>query len=355
MSRLSSPAAAVTLLLSLTVGMSLAVRSSAEADKSPVVRAVTRVEASQRLLLVFYQSGTDVPYRIVDSSATEDDIERHMNEMAGQNYLYQATIPVSASPVPIPRAVAVPGLTQNVRGVGSGRGQAGVGEALRLVFHSRGLNRYRVVGSGTSAGEVQEQMNAVSVEGYDYHTAIIVAAHWQDLRVGMAGLGDPAAVGVPGVTSNVLSLLPPAIHAPAVAHETAWTTRVGSRSEYRVVDAGSWLRCEEAAREEGAHLVTINGEDEQAWLTKTYRRMGRLWIGFTDEGSEGVWWWTSGEEASYTNWASRTREPSNQWDGGENFAHMNWGPSGEWTDLGPSSPEWSSVTRGIIERPLGDQ
>jgi len=45
-----------------------------------------------------------------------------------------------------------------------------------------------------------------------------------------------------------------------------------------------------------------------------------LWIGFTDQASEGTWEWISGEAVTYTNWASGEPKDAN----GEDYAVMNW-------------------------------
>jgi len=44
-----------------------------------------------------------------------------------------------------------------------------------------------------------------------------------------------------------------------------------------------------------------------------------LWIGFTDQASEGTWEWISGEAVTYTNWASGEPNDAN----GEDYAVMN--------------------------------
>lgn len=199
---------------------------------------------------------------------------------------------------------------------------------------------YRVVESAARAANVERHLNRMARMGYRYHTAIQVVAPQASAQYRR----------IPTGASSVYQSSMPTPRMPA--RETEWVTRPGSGSQYRVIGAGAWNECEAAAREQGAHLVTINDAEEQAWLAETYGDRRFVWIGMTDDGDEGVWRWASGEASDFTNWAPMTDEPNNLWESGEHFAHMNWLQPGLWNDLGPASVEWASVTHGIIERAL---
>ncbi len=105
-----------------------------------------------------------------------------------------------------------------------------------------------------------------------------------------------------------------------------WTFNSETGHYYKRVSCGSWKQCESQAVAEGAHLVTINSAEENAWLIQTFGS-DYLWIGFTDENSEGNWRWVSGEAVTYTNWADA--EPNNL--NIENHSHFTDG--GKWNDL----------------------
>lgn len=106
----------------------------------------------------------------------------------------------------------------------------------------------------------------------------------------------------------------------------------------------TWKDCEKAAINEGSHLVTINDEEEQVWLVQTFGPHETYWIGFTDEGDEGHWYWVSGEPVTYINW--QPGEPSN-YQGIENYGEMdtNWPHNGKWND-----DKEAVLERAIIEK-----
>ena len=61
----------------------------------------------------------------------------------------------------------------------------------------------------------------------------------------------------------------------------------------------------------GGHLVTITSAEEQDFVSNLIKCGNRInyWLGGTDEDTEGVWKWVSGEPFEYDNW--HTGEPSN--------------------------------------------
>ena len=127
---------------------------------------------------------------------------------------------------------------------------------------------------------------------------------------------------------------------------TSWVTNPSNGHRYKLTYRGTWEECESDAVYEGAHLVTINDEDEQNWLIATFGGDEPYYIGFTDKNKERVWEWISGEEVTYTNWSDG--EPNNC--GGDNcededYAEMNNESPGKWNDV-----PGSSQLRAIMEK-----
>ena len=143
--------------------------------------------------------------------------------------------------------------------------------------------------------------------------------------------------------SMILAALIPATGLNAVmAFEVGeWQFNPATKHYYAQVDGLSWDEAEAYAVRLGGHLVTVNDQAEQDWLSATFRGDGLL-IGFSDLASEGRWVWASGERVTYTNWAPG--QPDNfrgEGPGGQDFAVLNWvnpddGVLG-WDDGGGSS------------------
>ena len=64
----------------------------------------------------------------------------------------------------------------------------------------------------------------------------------------------------------------------------------------------NWTAAQEHAELLGGHLVTINDEAEQQWITAQFSNWGNLWIGLNDEVIDSVWAWSDGATSLYRNW-----------------------------------------------------
>jgi hypothetical protein len=127
-----------------------------------------------------------------------------------------------------------------------------------------------------------------------------------------------------------------------------WVLNPANEHYYLVVECGEWSDCEKQAATKGAHLVSVDDQAEQDWLIETVGEEELFWIGLNDEVEEGKWEWASGEPVAFTNWGPG--EPNNKWECGEDYVFFSWRSPGQWNDMGPCSPEWTTVTRAIIEK-----
>ena len=74
----------------------------------------------------------------------------------------------------------------------------------------------------------------------------------------------------------------------------------------------SWIEAKADAERRGGHLATVINEQEWSDLKAILGGQlvgNNLWLGGTDEGTEGHWRWITGESWSFTNW--RINEPGN--------------------------------------------
>ena len=116
--------------------------------------------------------------------------------------------------------------------------------------------------------------------------------------------------------------------------------RQSNGSFYRLLDIGSWEQNQAQAQSLGGHLVTINSQQEQEFLTSQFGPEQQFWIGLSDKTTEGEFRWANGETSTYTNWAPG--EPNNH--GNEDYVSMNFGTAGKWNDSNGDGP-----FRGIVE------
>lgn len=90
-------------------------------------------------------------------------------------------------------------------------------------------------------------------------------------------------------------------------------TKTYNGHTYKLSTAGTWQEAQAQAQKSGGNLVTINDKAEQDWIAQTFKydlNTQALWIGLTDQETEGDFKWINGEPLTYTNWASG--EPNKQ-------------------------------------------
>jgi hypothetical protein len=121
---------------------------------------------------------------------------------------------------------------------------------------------------------------------------------------------------------------------------TALAISYGGHDYFLTSTPKFWLEAEAEAVAASGHLVTINDAAEESFLQTTFGT-SRLWIGFTDQATEGTWVWISGEPVTYTNWSDH--EP-NDAVFGEDYAIMNW-VGVKWNDVSNNNESYY----GIIE------
>ena len=81
----------------------------------------------------------------------------------------------------------------------------------------------------------------------------------------------------------------------------------------------------------GGHLVSLSDNSEDGYVKTLFPTGASVWIGATDEGTEGTWKWNYGTALQYSNW--NDGEPNNSHGDvadGENFAHYT--SNGFWND-----------------------
>ncbi|MHA2366297.1 MAG: C-type lectin domain-containing protein, partial [Candidatus Hodarchaeales archaeon] len=74
------------------------------------------------------------------------------------------------------------------------------------------------------------------------------------------------------------------------------------------------------------HLASIHSASENSNIL-SIASGNVVWIGLSDEGSDGIFWWISGDAFDYSNWAS------GQPNGGVSETVVRMGTDGTWYDI----------------------
>ena len=130
--------------------------------------------------------------------------------------------------------------------------------------------------------------------------------------------------------------------------KSVWVINPANGHAYKKIQCQDWHDAREKAVEEGAHLVSINDEDEQHWLQVIFRSHSS-WIGLTDVEKEGTWQWDSGEPVTYTNWAAQPIFADGRPETEKDYVVFTF-RDGEWQSVGPESHFWRITREAIIEK-----
>jgi len=144
--------------------------------------------------------------------------------------------------------------------------------------------------------------------------------------------------------------VPPPMIRPAVPQKPEkifWIINPANGHAYAIINCRNWYDAQQKAIQEGAHLVSINNEEEQFWLEVLFR--GSVWIGLNDVEKEGEWVWDSGEPVTYTNWASSLPFPDDSPETERDLVAMTFFEGG-WHAAGPNSHTYRFTHAAIIEK-----
>lgn len=84
-----------------------------------------------------------------------------------------------------------------------------------------------------------------------------------------------------------------------------WIVNPENGHAYKKITCSGWHDAQRKAIEQDAHLVSINDQAEQIWVSVIFGEDNPLfWIGLNDVEEEGKWQWDSGEPVTFTYWSN---------------------------------------------------
>jgi hypothetical protein len=118
-----------------------------------------------------------------------------------------------------------------------------------------------------------------------------------------AGTGATSSGSADSSRVSALAVARPAatdaVRSPIDSYDiTDWRLNPATGHYYAQVENLNWAQAEAYAVRLGGHLVTINDQAEEEWLTATFG-IAEQFIGFNDLAADGTWVWSSGEPVTY--------------------------------------------------------
>jgi len=124
--------------------------------------------------------------------------------------------------------------------------------------------------------------------------------------------------------------------------DSARVTYPGNGHDYQRFDTAlTWSNARTDCAGRGGNLATLTSAQESDWVFQNVGLQGTdTWLGGTDEGTEGIWQWVTGEPWAYTNWFPGN--PDDNAGGGQDYlAFTSFDTLGRWDDAGLPSEDLS--------------
>ena len=131
-----------------------------------------------------------------------------------------------------------------------------------------------------------------------------------------------------------------------------WAINPANRHAYKRIECQTPEEAIERAKEEGAHLVSINDAAEQAWLLYVFGTEN-FWIGFTDGIRKNDKEWDNGDPLNYTNWDDNNLISESDKDTEKNELTKYTvliGVTGKWQRIRSDSHLIKIIERAILEK-----
>ena len=137
---------------------------------------------------------------------------------------------------------------------------------------------------------------------------------------------------------------------PPASHNANNRSGAPKESHYEIIPClAGWHAAKADAEARGGHLATVTSAEEWEEICQTFSQeeLAGCWLGATDEASEGIWQWVTGELFNYARWDSREPNNANE---NEHFLAIKRKGSIPWNDLPDNGPD---ATKYLLEREIG--
>ena len=123
-------------------------------------------------------------------------------------------------------------------------------------------------------------------------------------------------------TSQALTRLQANLKAGDLSELPKGTVTRGDSHFLLVNKARPWQSASLFAEAHGAQLAALESKEDLAWAVSELKISSPSWIGLSDSGMEGKWYWVSGEAPTKDLWAAGQPDESSSSDGGQDYAAL---------------------------------
>ena len=131
-----------------------------------------------------------------------------------------------------------------------------------------------------------------------------------------------------------------------------WAINPANRHAYKRIECETPEEAIERAKEEGAHLVSINDAAEQEWLLYVFGT-NNYWIGYTDGIKKNDEQWDDGDPLTHTNWDTENliadSDEENEKKEQKRYTVLI-GVTGKWQRARSDSPVVNITEKAILEK-----
>ena len=89
-----------------------------------------------------------------------------------------------------------------------------------------------------------------------------------------------------------------------------------------ITSARSWMAASHYAEAHGAQLASLESKEDLNWAVSELKLTSPCWLGLSDSGMEGKWYWVDGTAPSDDLWAAGQPDETTSDDGGEDYAAL---------------------------------
>ena len=133
---------------------------------------------------------------------------------------------------------------------------------------------------------------------------------------------EPAKPAPVESTTQALARLQAKLRSGDLSELPKGTVKRGTSHYLVVTNARPWMAASHYAEAYGAQLAALGSKEDLEWAVSELKLTTPCWLGLSDSGMEGKWYWVDGAAPSEDLWAAGQPDERTSDDGGEDYAAL---------------------------------